>query len=179
MTLVSTSALRKITFVVLATALLTFSSAEIHKRIIVPRQQQVQDPTPSPTPCEACVATESIIGYFKEWEQIQDSKDKYILLTDRQTGQLLPKVRVVSGEKSPYGEMSSFFSAEVKAKTVELVEEVVLNLITERITPEEFEGLVQSGDTVKLFLKKPTNEEDKVTDQNGHFLAEKIWFVRE
>jgi len=47
MTLISTSALRKITIVVLAIAVASFASAEIHRRFVAPRQQAAA-PTPSP-----------------------------------------------------------------------------------------------------------------------------------
>jgi len=185
MSIVSTSALRKITFVVLTVALLTFGATEIHKRFIVPRRQVTQVvsppvesgvPTPTP-PTDRFELVESIAGIFQKWEEVPSSSDKYALLADPQTGELFPRVRVGFEFSSLYGDGSGREDATVFAVEKNEDEYDVLGYLQD-FTPEEVDRLIKQGDRVKVNLKKWTDKVGNVTDEGGNLLANWL-FVEE
>jgi len=189
MSIVSTATLRKITIVTLAVAFLSFGAVEIHKRFIVPRrQQQAQAPTPPstteetvPTPTPAVdrfELVESITGIFEKWEKVPNSSDKYAFLTDPQTGESFPKVRV-GFEFSPlYGDGSGRKDATVFAVEKSEEDYEVLGYLKD-FTSEEIDKLIKPGDEIKINLKKWTDKVGNVKDEGGNLLAHWLFIKRE
>lgn len=189
MTLISTSALRKITIVVLAVAIASFASAEIHKRFIIPRQQisQVQ-PTPSqptaggvPTPAlsvDSFELIESITGTFQRWEKIPNSSDKFAYLTDSRTGESFPKVRVGFEFSSLFGDETGRGDATVFAVEKSNGEYDVLGYLKD-FTSGEVDELIKPGDNVKIMLKKRIDKIGNLKDEDGNLLAHWFFIRRE
>lgn len=175
MTLISTSALRKITVVVLFVATVTFGAAEIHKRFFAPSQQFAQTQSPpstSATSSDHLELIESIYGFFQKWEELPDSSDRYAFLSDPQTGELLPKIRVgfefttlevVEGKK----DITDFAIGKNKGESNLLF---TLKFFTYR----EVDRLIKKEDTIKIFFKRDTEKEENLKDELGNLLAQRL-----
>jgi hypothetical protein len=115
---------------------------------------------------------EYIIGTFQGWEEIQNSSDKYLLLIDRQTKQLLPKVRAIFGSNP-----TSFLVMDIIEGNLTKSGEATLSFTTGGTTFDEFSQLVQSEGAVKAFLKKQPSEPCNLEDENTFLIADKIYFI--
>ena len=187
MAIVSTSALRKITFVVLTVALLTFGATEIHKRFIVPRQEsqqtqiqiQTQIGKKHPSTISDYIEIIGIVdGVFQKWERVPNSPDRYALLADSQTGELFPKVRV-GFEFSPlYGDGSGREDATVFAVEKSGEDYDVLGYLKD-FTSEEIDKLIQPGDEIKIMLKKRIDKVGNLEDEKGNLLANWLFIKRD
>ena len=185
MTLISTSALRKITVFILVVAAVSFGAAEIHKRFFLPRQQAAisTPPPPSSEPTPTPVAdpfkfVESLEGTFQRWEDVPNSSDKYAFLADPQTGDLFPKVRVGFEFSLLFGDNTRRADATVFAVEKGGEDYEVLGYLKD-FTSEEIDMLIKPGDRIKFMLTKRIDEVGNVKDKEGNLLANWLFIKRE
>jgi hypothetical protein len=122
---------------------------------------------------ESLEKTHFVIGQFKAWEEIKDSEDRYILLTNPETGRSYPRIRICS-------ELDNIYSNEgwdgITSFYVEKngTEYDGLGYFRD-FALEEIDKLIGKGDFIKIiFEKKNINEK---TDSN--YLALHIFIKRD
>lgn len=116
---------------------------------------------------------DEVKGNFEKWEEVENSPDKYILLTDSQTNQVLSKIRVGFEFGPLYGNEGS---EDITVFAVEKGEnEYDILSALKYFASEEINKLIKKGDPVKIFLKRTMAEEESVKDDQGNFVAH--WFI--
>lgn len=109
-------------------------------------------PTESPD-FESLDKIHFIVGKFKDWEEIEDSEDKYILLSKPETKRNYPKIKVVLELSNSY-ENYDFWEG-MTAFSVEKSEEEYDDLGYFRdFTSEEVDKLIKKGDFIKVVFER-------------------------
>lgn len=117
---------------------------------------------------------EFIEGNFVDWEEIEDSPDRYILLTDPKTNKAFPKIRVGF-------EFSPLFSVEQTGEDITVFaaekgeEEYDVLYALKYFTDEEIDKLIKKDDPIKIYLHRKLEKEENDKDEKGNLLAH--WFL--
>lgn len=94
-----------------------------------------------------------IVGEFRDWEEIEDSDNRYILLTNPTTKQNYPKIRVILEPRDPYKSYKIWEG--MTAFAVEKTEKEHDDLgYLKDFTSEEINKLVKKGDLIKIVFEK-------------------------
>lgn len=129
----------------------------------------------TPAVSENLDEVEFIVGQFQGWEEIKNSPDKYILLTDADTQKAFPKIRV-GFEMSPlfgYGQEDiTVFAAEKNDEDYDVLWSF------EQYTSGEIDQLIKKGDLIKIVLTQEHEKEINRKDENGNYLAHWLFIKR-
>ena len=141
-------------------------------------------PSVFPQPTEAMITNqfdeiEFIVGNFENWEEIEGSPDKYLLLTDPQTGKVFPKIRIgfEFSELFGYDGQKDITVFAVRKTEKETDYEVLYAL--KYFTNEEIDKLIRRGDWIKIFFQKEKDKEVNAKDENGQLLAHWLMIKRD
>jgi len=118
------------------------------------KDNEINFVTPTGKPVfESLEGTHFIVGEFQVWEEIGDSKNRYIILTNPTTKRNYPKIKVVLESSDPY--KSYQFWPGMTAFAVEKTEEEHDELgFLNDFTPEEIDKLIKKGDLVRVVFEK-------------------------
>lgn len=117
-------------------------------------------------------------GPFREWRDIQNSKDRYLFLgssifSPAQEYASYPKIRVSF-------ETSQFFNDQTGTSfaVIKNGEEESLGYFRD-FTLEEINRVIKPGDYIKVIFKKTEDKKNNLVDENGNFLADTVFIPRE
>lgn len=141
---------------------------------------------------DASKMTQYIVGVFNGWENITQSADKYIILTDpmkvhEENGQLIsfPKVRVGFGQKSDgINEFATTLRVEDLSKVIpefnELERRVPSFLVGKMnsLSDEQLEALIKPGDVVAIKVYLDLKKNADFLDENGTKVASDLLIRR-
>lgn len=120
---------------------------------------------------------EFVVGNFQGWEKIEDSPDRYILLTNPKSGNLFPKIRV-GFEFSPLFGFGG--SKDITVFAVEKSEEEYDVLYALKyFTDEEIDKLIKKNDPIKIYLQWKLEKEENVKDEKDNLVAHWLLIKRE
>jgi len=175
--------LQKIFWVVLGLTVLIWIGVGIYYLKSSPSKVQLTPPpqvttfsSPQPTEppfLESLEGTHFVVGEFQSWEEIENSQDRYILITNPTTKRNYSKIKVV-WESNPY--QSYDFWEGMTGFSVEKTEEESDDLGYLRdFTAEEIDKLIKKGDLIKVVFEKESiiekieqgSEDLKATDLEG------------
>lgn len=142
---------------------------------VVPPSEVTVFPTAQPTEplvYESLEQTHFIVGHFQGWEEIEDSQDRYILLSNPATKRNYPKIRVVLELNNRYENYE--FWVGITAFSVEKSEEKYDDLgYLKDFTAEEIDKLIKKGDNIKVVFEREAMIKKSEEDSEGtdDFLA--------
>jgi len=175
--------LKKIFWVVLLTTILLWTGVGIYyfqpETTVSPTEAVVQEPSPTsqkivaenpiPTASNNLKNKDFIIGKFLEWENIENSQDRYILLTNSENNQPLPKIRVGFEFSNLFGydgnEDITVFTVKRDSEKYDML------YALKYFTNAEIDKLIKKNDWVEIYFQKKINEEVNLKDENGNYLA--------
>ncbi len=119
----------------------------------------------------AHTAMEYVVGYFQDWEDIQDTNDKYIVLN--LGDDIVVRYRLVLDENITKKLRESMIMVEntgvIKPKKPKITK--VVNRRLSALGFNKIKSLIKSGDVIAI-LPKTTNYTTLSKDSNGHTLID-------